>query len=390
MKRTIFALLTIVSFTGVIIMTSSCVQKNTETSEAMNRTSNREQVSRSGEAAVMERMSLGEHLDMYRKFFFEKGQKFPAAMLAQERTDLQDLLTANTNSLKTTWLGHSSLLINIDGFIILTDPLFERKVSPVGPTRFNEEFPVDGADLPFVDAVIISHNHYDHLNKYSVRQLSDKTNIFIVPLRLGETLVKWGVPKEKIIELGWWGETHPRSGLTIAATPSQHFSGRGLFDRNKTLWASWVIKTENHKLFFSGDTGYFNGFREIGEKYGPFDVAFMECGAYNERWPDVHMFPEQTVQAFTDLGGRILQPIHWATFNLSLHAWYEPIERLIDEAWNRDVNVSFPMIGQVVDYKKEIDSKQWWVPAMELSMQENQQQDVAVQSSVEDRFVKQE
>ncbi|WP_163338644.1 MBL fold metallo-hydrolase [Desulfopila sp. IMCC35008] len=356
----------------------------------MKRTPSGEKLSRSGEVAVMEKMSLGEHLGMYKKFFFEKGQKFPAEPLSQEKTDLQQLLASNSGSLKAAWLGHSSLLINIDGFVIVTDPLFERKVSPVGPTRFNGEFPVDIADIPFVNAVIISHNHYDHLNKYSIRKLKDKTNVFIVPLRVGQTLIKWGVAEDKIVELDWWGETHPHSGLTIAATPSQHFSGRGLFDRNKTMWASWVIATENHKLFFSGDSGYFDGFREIGEKYGPFDIAFMECGAYNERWPDVHMFPEQTVQAFTDLDARILQPIHWATFNLSLHAWYEPIERLIDEAWNREITVSVPMIGQLVDYNKELEDDKWWVSAMELSMQEDRQPNVAVQYSVEDRFMKQE
>lgn len=369
------------------MMTTSCVIKNKEKNEVAEETLSPKESVMKGEVAVMEKMSLGEHLAMFKKFFFEKGQKFPTAPLSQEKTNVQELLAAKPGSLKASWLGHSSLLINIDGFIIVTDPLFERKVSPIGPTRFDGDFPVDIDDIPRVDVVLISHNHYDHLNKFSVRQLNDRTNVFIVPMRVGQALAKWGVPAEKIVELEWWAETHPRSGLTIAATPSQHFSGRGLFDRNTTLWASWVIKTDNHKLFFSGDSGYFEGFREIGEKYGPFDVAYMECGAYNKRWPDVHMFPEQTVQAFLDLNARILQPIHWATFNLSLHAWYEPIERLQEEARRKDVTVSAPMIGQVVDYKDGLESIQWWVPAMEQSKQENVENKGDVQYLVEERVV---
>lgn len=315
-------------------------------------------------AAVMNRMGMLEHLEMYRQFFFEKGERVPGGPLPQQRLAVEDLMAEGETGLKVSWSGHSFLVMNVDGHVIMTDPLLEPKVSPVGPTRFNRELALDPGELSSVDVVIISHDHYDHLNKYSVRRLVDKTGVFLVPLKVGERLRKWGVPEDKIHELGWWDSYTDQPGLTITATPAQHFSGRGLFDRNKTLWASWVIKTEKHSVFFSGDTGYFKGLRDIGEKFGPFDVCFLECGAYNTAWSQVHMFPEQSVQAFKDLKGKILQPIHWATFNLALHPWYEPMERLTESAWNAKVVVATPVMGEVVDYHKPLGINLWWREAM--------------------------
>lgn len=325
-------------------------------------------------------MTLTQHLDMYYDFFFKKGEKVPREQLPQQQVNILDLKGDSRKGLKASWLGHSSLLINIDGYSILTDPVFERKVSPVGPSRFNDSLPLEIQDLPSVDVVIISHDHYDHLNTFSIRQLVDKTKVFIVPQRVGKRLAKWGVPEEKIVELNWWDETTPIGELSIAATPAQHFSGRGLFDKNSTLWASWVIRTKQHTIFFSGDTGYFDGFKEIGHKYGPFDVTFLECGAYNEHWSKVHMAPEQTVQAFLDLDGKILQPIHWATFNLALHPWYEPIERLTKEARVRGVTLSTPIMGDTVDYAQQIVAKRWWEPAMERGRKSNSHKELAASS----------
>lgn len=313
----------------------------------------------------MQKMSLQDHVKMYWQFFFEKGNKYPNEPLPQQEVALEQFLGGEGTDLKTAWLGHSCLLINISGYTVLTDPVFTDKVSPIGPTRFNTQLPLKPSDLESVDVVIISHDHYDHLNKDSIQQLSRKTGVFIVPVGVGNRLQGWGVSESKIVELNWWDEYQYKDHLTIAATPAQHFSGRGLFDRNKTLWASWVIHTSERRVFFSGDTGYFQGFKEIGLKYGPFDVAFMECGAYNERWANVHMLPEQTVQAFLDLGGAILQPLHWATFNLALHPWYEPVERLTSEAWKKNVFVSIPEIGQVINYSKGVVTHQWWLPVME-------------------------
>ena len=330
---------------------------------------------------VMNRMSLKENLEMMRKFFFEKGEKVPVVPLPQKQAQLLELFDGRPDGLRSVWLGHSTLLINIDGHRILTDPVFERKVTLVGPARFNRELALNVDALPQMDTVIISHDHYDHLNRYSVRKLIGRTSKFVVPARVGERLVKWGVPRGMIVELDWWEECSPVEGLTIAAAPSQHFSGRGMFDRNRTLWASWVIRTAHHNVFFSGDTGYFPGFKEIGRQYGPFDVAYLECGAYNEAWSNVHMFPEQAVQAFIDLGGRVLQPVHWAAFNLAFHPWYEPIERLTEEAWRRGVHVAAPMIGRIIDYHHPAPTDLWWLPAMKKSREGRELTELAVDFS---------
>lgn len=325
----------------------------------------REKDNRFDSTAIMEKMSISEHIDMYRKFFFEKKQSSPREELPQVPVDLARLTAPGSGDLKVSWLGHSSLLIHMDGYTILTDPVFERRVSPVGPTRFHKTLPLAVEDVPVLDIVIVSHNHYDHLNRYSIKRLNHKTKTFIVPLKVGKLLRKWGVPDGKIIELDWWQEYGFDHELMIAATPSQHFSGRGLFDRNKTLWASWVIKTSSHRIFFSGDSGYFDGFKAIGEKYGPFDATFIECGAYNERWSSIHMFPEQTVQSHIDLRGKVLHPIHNSTFNLSLHPWYEPMERVVAAAWHKDVQLSMPVIGSIVDYDNRDNEHFWWRQSME-------------------------
>ncbi len=313
---------------------------------------------------VMNKMSLKEHVEMFWKFFFIKAERTPKTPLPQQQLDYDQLFDNRQSGLKTCWLGHSSLLININGYSILTDPVFERKVTPVGPARFNKEIPINVDSLPPLDIVIISHDHYDHLNKYSIQQLAEKVGYFMVPRGVGRRLIKWSVSPAKVIEFDWWDEFQPTGNLTVASTPAQHFSGRGWFDRNRTLWSSWVIKTPEHRLFFSGDTGYFSGFSEIGDKYGPFDITFLECGAYDSRWSNIHMFPEQTVQAHLDLRGKLLQPIHWATFNLAFHPWYEPVERLIESAWNENIAVMTPMIGSIVNHSNSQAVDSWWTPAM--------------------------
>ncbi|MCP5104016.1 MAG: hypothetical protein GY950_11585 [bacterium] len=265
------------------------------------------------------------------------------------------------DQLNVTWLGHSSLMINIDGFKILTDPVFPKRVSVFGPTRFNGDVPLDINQLEEIDVVIVSHNHYDHLNKFSIRFLNERTKRFIVPLGVGAELEGWGVARGKIVELDWWDEYRVEKNLLIAATPAQHFSGRGLSDRDETLWASWVIQAPHHKVFFSGDSGYFDGFKAIGDKYGPFDMTFMECGAYNEKWHHIHMFPEETVRAHLDLRGKVLHPVHWATFNLSLHPWYEPMQRLRGAADAANVKTATPVVGETTVYNGHIPSQKWWM-----------------------------
>ena len=297
-------------------------------------------------------------------FLFGGQDRTPEMELPIKSVDLTHINNSANHQLNVTWLGHSSLMINIDGYRILTDPVFEKRISLLGPTRFNGEVPLNIEQVSPIDAVIISHDHYDHLNKYSVQRLKDKVGRFLVPLGVGVRLVKWGVPAEKIIELDWWEEYRHNGNLMFAATPAQHFSGRGLTDRNITLWSSWVVKTPSHSFFFSGDSGYFEGFKQIGIKYGPFDMTFIECGAYNKSWSQVHMFPEQTVQAHIDLKGKILHPIHWGTFNLALHPWYEPMERLTATAQANNIKVATPIVGETTIFDTNLHVAKWWQHAM--------------------------
>ncbi len=298
-------------------------------------------------------MSFQDYIASTWRFIFEKNDQVPSGPLPSRPVDLSYFNTTKKDQLSSTWLGHSSLMINMNGYKILTDPVFENKISMVGPTRFNSHFPLNPEKLTDIDVVIISHDHYDHLNKYSIKLLIPVTKKFVVPLAIGKQLVSWGVPEKKIISLDWWEAFLFDDNLTITATPAQHFSGRGLLDRNKTLWASWVIKSNNFNIFYSGDSGYFNGFKRIGEKLGPFDMTFIECGAYDELWSPVHMFPEETVQAHIDLKGNILHPIHWGTFNLALHPWYEPMQRLIKAANLKNISVATPISGQSILYPRE-------------------------------------
>jgi L-ascorbate metabolism protein UlaG (beta-lactamase superfamily) len=312
-------------------------------------------------------MSFTDYVSTTWDFLFTRNHRTPDTELPVKPVDFSHFNNKDSDQLNVTWLGHSTLMINIDGYKILTDPVFEKRISVFGPTRFNGDVPLDIQQIPMIDAVIISHDHYDHLNKYSVQRLMEKSNKFIVPLAVGARLADWGVPGEKIVELDWWQEYRLDQNLMVAATPAQHFSGRGITDRNKTLWASWVIKTPSHNLFFSGDSGYFSGFKQIGDKYGPFDMTFIECGAYGEGWPKVHMFPEQTVQAHLDLKGNILHPIHWATFNLALHPWYEPMERLTAAANLKNIKIATPVVGETTVYNMTIPTARWWEQPMELS-----------------------
>jgi L-ascorbate metabolism protein UlaG (beta-lactamase superfamily) len=265
-----------------------------------------------------------------------------------------------SEGLRFVWLGHSSVLVELNRKRILIDPVFSERASFLpwaGPKRFQPS-PIQAKDLPNIDAVLISHDHYDHLDKHTIRNIMEKTASFHVPLGVAALLRSWGVPAAKIHEYAWWDEQEV-DGIRIVATPARHFSGRGLFDRNRTLWCSWVVSGDGRKIYHCGDTGMTAQFREIGKKYGPFDVAFMKIAAYNENWPDIHLNPEQAAEAGQDLGAQTLVPIHWATFDLSLHSWYEPIERLVTTAEQRDMRVITPMMGEFVDPEKH-ENKYWW------------------------------
>jgi len=269
----------------------------------------------------------------------------------------------DTKQAKVIWFGHSTVLLEMDGKRILLDPIFANTPSPfplIGGKRFSRVLPIEPSRLPSIDIVILSHDHYDHLDYNSIMQLKDKTRLFCVPCGVGRRLKKWGVDPEKIREFEWWNELMI-AGMTLTCTPAKHFSGRSLFDRNSTLWCSWVIAGKQAKVFFSGDGGYGPHFKQIGEKYGTFDLTLMECGQYDERWSAIHMMPEETIQAHIDVKGNSMIPIHWAAFSLAFHDWTEPIERVTKAAKERKVNIITPKIGEtVIVGLTEYPVSTWW------------------------------
>jgi len=297
-------------------------------------------------------------LDMnFKKFIsvlgdFLKGDptRQPDFELPVEKIDSLEITNKTTDYTRLTWFGHSAFLLEMDGKNILIDPMLGESPSPIpvlGSKRYSRELPITINKMPAIDIVVISHDHYDHLDYGSIKKLIDKVGSFYTPLGVGVHLEKWGISKEKIHELDWWDEIK-HENLTFILTPSRHFSGRGLFDRNTTLWGSWVIKGIDDNIYFSGDGGYGPHFKEIGEKYGPFDFAMIECGQYDERWNQIHMMPEESARAAVDVKAKLMMPIHWGAFTLALHSWTDPVERVIAKARELDMPVATPKIGEVI------------------------------------------
>jgi L-ascorbate metabolism protein UlaG (beta-lactamase superfamily) len=279
-------------------------------------------------------MKLSDMLSMIKDSFSGAKDRNPSGEIPVSAIDWNKI-KGEEDSL--TWLGHSAYLLSIDNMKNIID------------------------EMPPIDAVFISHDHYDHLDYQSIVKLESKVAHFFVPLGVGNHLVRWGVPKEKITELNWFKDTE-YEGLTLALTPSRHFSGRGLFNSDSTLWGGWAILGKNTRLYYSGDGGYGPHFKEIGEKYGPFDITLIEGAQYDQRWAGVHMIPEQSVQANIDLKGKNMMLMHWSAFTLAFHSWKEPVERALKEAQKREVNLIAPEIGETVligsDLHKPLSS--WW------------------------------
>lgn len=268
------------------------------------------------------------------------------------------------SGLRATWLGHSSVLIEIDGCRVLTDPVWGARASPLrlaGPRRF-QPAAVPLRQLPPLDVVVISHDHYDHLDLPTIRTLARDTPVpFVTSLGVGAHLEAWGVPPERIVELDWWESWRlPGAELEIVAAPSQHFSGRGLKDRNPTLWSAMVMRSARHRVFFSGDTGLTTEYALIRDRLGPFDLVMLEVGAFHPTWGDIHLGPENALEAHALLGGGVLLPVHWGTFALALHAWDEPPEVLLQRAPAYGATLLMPRLGEAVEPAHDIRVEPWW------------------------------
>ncbi|RIV23561.1 MBL fold metallo-hydrolase [Fibrisoma montanum] len=297
------------------------------------------------------------------KYLRPVANREPTKPLPSVKTDLSRLEadSAGANPV-LVWFGHSSYLIKVAGQTILVDPVFSDRPSPIsvlGTKSYpgSNVYTVD--DLPAIDVVVITHDHYDHLDYDTILKLIPKARQFHTALGVGAHLARWGVPESAIHEYDW-GEGGPAGrGLTLRAVMARHFSGRGLVN-GKTLWTAFVLQAPSHTLFLGGDSGYGPHFKEIGDQYGPFDLALLEAGQYDVQWPFIHMMPEETVQAAVDLRANVLMPVHWGKFTLALHPWTEPVERVLKKAGELNVTVTTPMIGEPVVVGKTYPQKRWW------------------------------
>ncbi|GAO44448.1 MBL fold metallo-hydrolase [Flavihumibacter petaseus] len=296
-----------------------------------------------------------------RDFLNKPRDVFPSHPLPHVQQDLRDY---EGDHPRITWFGHSSYLIQARGINLLIDPVFSGHASPV--PGMVKAFP--GANtygisqMPPIDLVIITHDHYDHLDRKTQLALAAHTKAYVCPLGVGKYLQRWGVPTSKIRELNWWESWNAdvsETPLHLTAMPARHFSGRGLVN-GKTLWASYLLQFAGAKIYLGGDSGYDNHFVQIGEKAGPIDLAILECGQYNLQWPLIHMLPEEAVQAAIDLQAKWLLPVHWAKFGLAYHAWDEPIRRVTAAAAKRGVSITTPQIGESILLQHHYPQTEWW------------------------------
>jgi len=297
---------------------------------------------------------------MIRAYAANKAEVVPKKPLGPFKTDPAIYQSPPQSGLRITWIGHSSLIIEIGGKRILTDPVWSDRASFssfIGPKRFFQP-PLPLKALPPIDAVIISHDHYDHLDKNTIKFFADTSIPFYCSLGVKPYLKDWGIINNYISEMDW-GDSVMIGDCVLTVTPSRHFSGRGIIHRNETLWSSFVIKSPQHNIFFGADSGWFPGFKDIGDDFGPFDLTILEIGAYGKYWPDIHMGPDNATNAHLALKGKLMMPIHWGTFNLALHAWDEPIENLLKFAAEKKIDLFIPEPGRPTALLGPYNSK-WW------------------------------
>ncbi len=297
------------------------------------------------------------------KFLFRKSpQANPPGPLPTQPLDSLAITQKTPTTVRVTWFGHSASLVEIAGQNLLLDPMLSIKMGPVKwatPNRYNRTLAIAPEKLPPIAAVLISHDHYDHLDYATIRKIKDKVGHFYVPLGIGPHLRRWGVPAARITEMNW-GDSASLPGLLLRCTPSRHFSGRGLGNQNATLWCSWVMQAATKRVFYTGDGGYGPHFRAIGAAYGPFDLALVECGQYNADWAEIHMLPEQSVQAARDVQARVMLPVHWGAFTEANHAWNEPVTRATAEAARLGQAITTPHLGEPVTLGTALPNSRWW------------------------------
>ena len=308
-------------------------------------------------------MMGGSTVGVMWNFLFGKApDATPPAPLPQQPLDSLAITQKTPEMVRVTWFGHSASLLEIAGQNILLDPMLSVKMGPVGwatPRRYNRELAITPEKLPYIAAVLISHDHYDHLDYATIDKIKDKVGQFYVPLGIGAHLRAWGVPRAHITEMNWGDSVH-LPNLMLHCTPSRHFSGRGLTNRNSTLWCSWVIKGAAKRVFYTGDGGYGPHFAAIGRQFGPFDLALVECGQYNAGWANIHLRPEQSVQAARDVRAALMLPVHWGAFSESLHSWNEPVKRVTAEAARLGQPIVTPQLGQPVTLGTALPQARWW------------------------------
>ena len=306
-------------------------------------------------------MKRGSGLGTVGQFLFGGERRTPPAPLPADDPRAAWERPADSG-LRATWLGHSTVLVEIDGLRILTDPVWGDRASPsrfAGPKRF-QPVPVPIAALPPLDAVIISHDHYDHLDYPTILALAERDVPFYTSLGVGAHLESWGIAPARIVELDWWESAQlPRAELSITAAPSRHFSGRGI-TRNATLWSSFAVRSARHSFFFSGDTGLTPEYADIAARLGPFDLVMLEVGAFHPSWGEIHLGPENALTAHALLGGGAFLPVHWGTFNLAIHAWDDPAETLVQLAPARGVRLVMPPLGAAVEPSRVERVEPWW------------------------------
>ena len=308
-------------------------------------------------------LESGDVWDYFVEQFFGDQTRVPPSAIPISAIPPESIQAEPLTGLRAIWLGHSSVYIELDGFRLLVDPVFSNYASPfngIGPKR-THPLPIALADLPRIDVVMISHDHYDHLDMLTIQYLSSKGAQFLVPLGVGAHLDEWDIPESQITELDWWESTEIAS-LTIVCTPAQHYSSRGIFDYMETLWSSWSVIGPKHRVFYSGDSGFSNHFRLIGDRFGPFDLSIMKIGQYGPgaSWIYSHMGPEDAIEAHLAVRARRMLPVSWATFNIAFHGWDEPIRRAVQAANENNVDLVTPRVGDVVIAGKPFSSYPWW------------------------------